>query len=367
VIARMPARRSLAALGAGLAMALSLAACATGGRVTGQMHYGELAVGPGATTPQWPDPPDAARYRYAGVLLGEQNFRRSESGSRLQAFGRWLAGLDGSGERRVVLQRPAAVLGDDRGRVYVSDASRAAVFVFDEAGEALHVWQQAEGVIQLVSPSGLALSGTGGLFVADADLGAVFELDATGQHVATLGRGMLKRPTGLARDAATGWLYVADTEAHDIKVFDAAGVLLQVLGRRGTALGEFNYPSHLALSAGRLLVTDTMNSRIQVFDAGSFQAVGQFGQRGLVLGNLVRPKGVSVDSEGNVYVVESYFDRLLVYNPGGELLLSLGGAGGDIGPFHLPSGVWIDRQDRVHVADMFNGRVVRLQFLGGGS
>jgi hypothetical protein len=31
----------------------------------------------------------------------------------------------------------------------------------------------------------------------------------------------------------------------------------------------------------------------------------------------------------------------------------------------LPSGVWVDGRNRVHVADMFNGRVVLFQFLGG--
>ena len=29
------------------------------------------------------------------------------------------------------------------------------------------------------------------------------------------------------------------------------------------------------------------------------------------------------------------------------------------------SGVWVDERNRVFVADMFNGRVVVLQFLGG--
>jgi DNA-binding beta-propeller fold protein YncE len=84
------------------------------------------------------------------------------------------------------------------------------------------------------------------------------------------------------------------------------------------------------------------------------------------LGQLVRPKGVSVDGDGNVYVIESYYDSLLVFSPRGEFLLPIGGTGTATGRFYLPAGVWVDARNRVHVADMFNGRVVLFQFLGGG-
>ena len=107
-----------------------------------------------------------------------------------------------------------------------------------------------------------------------------------------------------------------------------------------------------------------MNSRVQVFDGGSHRLT--VGARGLYVGNLVRPKGVTVDSQGNIYVVESYFDHLLVYDRLGNFLLGISGLGRDAGQFYLPAGVWTDDRNRVFVADMFNGRVVVLQVLGGG-
>ena len=81
------------------------------------------------------------------------------------------------------------------------------------------------------------------------------------------------------------------------------------------------------------------------------------------MGNLTRPKGVTVDGVGNVYVIESFHDHLLVFNNKGEFLLPI--QGGDIGRFYLPAGLWSDAQGRIYVADMFNGRIVILQFLGG--
>ncbi|MFZ2652976.1 MAG: 6-bladed beta-propeller [Burkholderiaceae bacterium] len=349
-----------------LAALLALAGCAGLEPVRGQMHYG-MDDAPEGRTLLWPQPPEVPRYRYAGTLTGEQNFRRpGGERSALREFGRWLVGLDERAASPVVLQRPAALIGDEQGRLYVSDTSRQAVFVFDEKAGELQVWERAGGLLNFVAPSGLALGPGGDLYVADAELAFVARLDATGQPKGEIGRGLLERPTGLARDARTGLLFVADTYAHDIKVFDAAGSLVRVIGGRGEGDGEFNFPTHLAFVQGELYVTDTLNSRVQVFSAEGEVLNRKFGTRGLYLGNLVRPKGVAVDSEGNVYVVESYYDSLLVFSQQGEFLLPIGGTGTATGRFYLPAGLWVDAKNRVFVADMFNGRVVLFQFLGGG-
>jgi len=353
----------LAALVSGL-----LAGCATPGppdaSVRGRLHLGMDDAPEGARL-MWPAAPEVPRFLYTGTLVGAPNFKRDEAAtSGLARFGRWLAGLDERAEAPLVLQRPNAVIGDDEGRLFVSDTSRQAVFVFDEKAGALLLWEQASEGQRFVAPAGIALA-PARVWVADAELGAVFELDAQGTPQRTLGRGLLVRPTGVARDAASGRLYVADTMAHDIKVFDAGGAHVQTIGRRGEAPGEFNFPTHLTFAAGELYVTDTLNNRVQVLDAAG-RPLRRLGARGLVVGNLVRPKGVGVDAEGNVYVVESYYDSLLVFSREGEFLMPIGGTGTATGRFYLPAGVWVDARNRVHIADMFNGRIVLFQFLGGG-
>ncbi|MBL8289075.1 MAG: 6-bladed beta-propeller [Rubrivivax sp.] len=380
----------------------------------------------------WPATPEVPRYLYGGALTGEPNFKRDEPArGALQRLGRWIAGLDETPAAPLVLQRPAAVVGDDDGRLYVSDAGRQAIFVFDAAAGELLLWDQAAIGLRFAAPSGMAVqaspavapgapgastasgaSGTSGasgaasasaapgpsgtstarLYVADAELRAVFVLDASGRPLARVGEGRLQRPTGVARDARSGRLFVADTARHTVEVFDAEGRHLRTLGRRGENAGEFNFPTHLALRDGRLYVTDTLNNRVQVLDVSegadtAGPAFGRFvrsvGARGLFVGNLVRPKGVAVDGEGNVYVVESFYDSVLVFSAEGEFLMPITGTGTgtgavqafggtaavaapSAGPFYLPAGLWIDGRNRVHVADMFNGRIVLLHFLGGG-
>lgn len=342
-------------------LALLLAGCAS------EPRRMTLEVGNGDTSALWPAPQtqEVPRYRYVGQLVGEQNFRPvDETRTAAGRFFAWVAGLTGQGETPVVLQRPQTGVVDPEGRILVTDVSRNAVFVFDEARGRLEVWDQAGARQRFVAPIGVALGRDGEVLVTDAELGRVFRLDRQGQPLGDFGHDVLERPTGIVRDPANQRIFVVDTQAHDVKVFDDDGRLIDRWGRRGDGPGELNFPTHAAFSDGHLIVSDTMNARVQVFD-GDGQPTLRFGERGLYVGNLVRPKGVAADDEGNLYVVESMHDTLLVFDREGRLLLPLGGTGTQAGQFYLPAGVWIDSRNRVFVADMFNGRVAVFQFLGG--
>ena len=312
----------------------------------------------------WPNQPEQPRYRYVGTLIGEQNFDHSSEGG-FSRFFRWLVGL-GSGDKppQLELLRPSSGTVDAEGRVLVTDVARHSVMVFDVEKGDIFEWQLAAADNGFKTPIGVVSGPDGSYFVSDADLQMVVKLAHDGSPMATFGNDILKRPTGMARDPDSGRLYVADTKAHNIKVFDDNGFLEDIIGSRGTAIGQFNAPTHLYFSKGKLYVTDTFNTRIQIIDIKNDVNKG-FGQRGRYLGDLVRPKGVAADSDENIYVVESYHDYLLVYDKSGRYLMPIGGTGKEIGQFYLPSGVWVDKNDKIYVADMFNGRVVVFQYLGG--
>jgi len=343
-----------------LVPALLLAGCAETHLV---MNVNEASQG--SATKVWPDPPEVARYSYVGELTGEDNFRPdnwANPGNATKMFN-WLVGLTGLNSQPVVLQRPETGMVDAEGRIYVTDIGRGAVFVFDKPAGRLEVWDAARGKERFASPIGITQGANNEILVADSELKSVFRLDKNGSPLGEFGHDILERPTGLARDAKRGRIYVADTYAHDIKVFNDDGKLVNVIGQRGEGDGEFNYPTYLAFAADKLYVTDTLNSRIQIFDAdGNF--IAKFGKLGLNVGNLVRPKGVALDSAGNIYVIESLYDNLLVFDKKGRTLLGLGRSGKGIGEFYLPAGVWIDSHDQVYIADMFNGRITVLQYLG---
>ncbi|NGZ29117.1 MAG: 6-bladed beta-propeller, partial [Magnetococcales bacterium] len=264
-----------------------------------------------------------------------------------------------------VLQRPQTGAVDELGRIYVTDSSRSAVFLFDSVKGTLRVWAEAEAGINFSSPVGIVMGKPGEVLVSDSELALIFRLSREGRPLGSFGHGILSRPTGMARDPRSGWLFVADTRAHDVKVFDENGELIKTIGVAGEEEGEFNAPTHMAFFRDKLYVTDTLNARVQIFDQeGRF--LKMLGKRGNFVGNMVRPKGVAADIDGNIYVVESLHDHLLVYDANGEFLLPIGGTGKEVGSFFLPSGVWTDRGKKIYVSDMFNGRVMIFQYLGGG-
>ncbi|CAB1367719.1 hypothetical protein [Denitratisoma oestradiolicum] len=311
---------------------------------------------------------DIPRYIYAGQLLGESNFVYPERhDSALVSALRWLVGLGQADDEPNVLQRPLAGVVDDSGRILVTDVSRQAVLVFDPGKGELMAWDKAVGMQSFVSPVGIALGRDGVVYVADAELGLIARLDREGRSLGALGKGMLQRPTGLVYDLVRHRLYVADTYAHHIKIFEEDGSLVGEIGERGDHPLEFNYPTYLALHNDALYVSDTMNARVQVISLATGDYIRSIGQRGMSVGDLVRPKGVAVDNEGNVYIVESYWDHLLVFNQKGDFLMPIGGgAGQQVGQYYLPSGVWVDARNRVFLSDTFNGRVAVFQYLGGG-
>ena len=74
------------------------------------------------------------------------------------------------------------------------------------------------------------------------------------------------------------------------------GAYLGAFGMQGNGPGQFNFPTNIARAPdGRLYVTDTMNFRVQTFDAeGRF--LGTFGKLGDGAGDFDKPKGVALDS-----------------------------------------------------------------------
>lgn len=356
-------RRTAPALLAAAGVALIAAGCASAPQ---QMVYqGGSEAGNGRVWPAGPSG-EVPRYRYVGELTGETNFRSEGdpgAGSLLQRAFEIIVGLAEKIVAPTVLQRPQGGYTDDSGRVYVTDVSRKAVFVFDPAAGRLLVWDEPAPGERFGTPVALAPGRAGELLVTDSDRGEVFRLATDGRPTGRFGKGVLGRPTGVARDPAAGRVYVGDVQHRTVHVFDDDGRAVGTLGDPADG-ATLNAPVHLAFASGMLYVVDGLEARVVVLgEDGKLRAT--IGKRGLYVGNLVRPKGVAVDDEGNVYVVESMYDRLLVFDAEGRLLLAIGGTGRDIGRFYLPAGVWVDARNRVYVADMFNGRVVVFQFLGG--
>lgn len=350
----------------GSALLFLVAGCASVGleRPRGVLRLG-MEDAPEGRRVFFPPPPEVPRYSYAGQLIGERNFV-PDAAARVSAWARFWRALVGQAgtENLIELARPQGVVTDTRKRILVTDVGVPSIRVFDPQAGRLAVWEYAAPGQQFVSPVSIVSTRDGGFLVSDSSLGLIAHLGPDGQPLHPFGEGIVARPTGLAHDGER--LFVADAQTHQVHVFDlASGAKVASWGARGHGPGEFSGPTFLLLHGNELFVSDTLNARVQVLDKRDGSYLRSIGSRGTRLGQFMLPKGLASDSDGNLYVIDSYFDSMLVFAPRGELLLHIGGTGYASGNFFSPSAVWVDSSNMVYLTDTFNGRVVLFQFLGG--
>ena len=323
------------------------------------------AAGSRTTPPQpqlvWPLPPEQPRIRYAATYRGVDDFKRAKKPSRLMAV---LLGAQDADAASDTMLKPYGIAVSPSSRIYVADTAARRVFVFDPESRAVSFLGD-NGPGRLTKPVGIAVDDRGVVFVADATLKRVFGYAEDGSLALAIGHdGELSNPSGLAVDRANKRVYVADSAKHQVFCFSSEdGTAIRTIGARGSEPGEFNFPTNVAVGPnGRVYVSDTLNFRVQIFDAeGRF--VKTFGALGDEPGRLNRPKGIGVDSDGHIYVADSSFNNFQIFDEEGQLLLFVGTGGRNPGEFFLPAGLYVDDHDRVYVADQGNSRVQVFQYL----
>ena len=138
--------------------------------------------------------------------------------------------------------------------------------------------------------------------------------------------------------------------------------LVGTFGGAGFEEGKLSSPTFCARDGeGRLLVSDTMNGRVQVFDAaGNF--VRSFGTYGQGLGRFARPKGIAVDGQGRIYVADSWQNVIQVFDERGQFEAILTDERGELLDLGSPSGIAIDG-NRVYIAERLSRRLQIREFL----
>ncbi len=306
----------------------------------------------------WPSPPERPRIQFVATI---QRPRELLGPARSRSMWRELLERMAGASAVEVFVRPSSIAAQD-GVVAVADPGAPSVWIADQRQGRLRRIS-AVGRQRLVSPVAVALGRGGRLVVADSSLSRVFVCDLRGRLQRVLQSPDMRRPAGVALDEARRRVYVADSAAHCIWIFDDDGAVTGVIGRRGSAPGAFNFPTHVAVGPdGALYVADTLGFRVQVFDpSGGLRS--WFGRQGDASGDFARPKGVALDPDGHLYVVDALFDAVQIFDPSGALLLAFGRHGSDPGEFWLANGLTIDGT-QIYVADSYNRRIQHFTYLG---
>ncbi|MEJ2365844.1 MAG: 6-bladed beta-propeller [Deltaproteobacteria bacterium] len=131
----------------------------------------------------------------------------------------------------------------------------------------------------------------------------------------------------------------------------------QSWGRQGVGSGDFVKPFGIAADgSGNIYVADTYDNRIQVFDnTGTFMKA--WGQKGTGSGSFVLPYDVAVDGEGNVYVADTGNYRVQKFDANGIYLGRWGQKGGGNGDFAFLSGIAVGPDGAIYTVDAKLNRV----------
>jgi DNA-binding beta-propeller fold protein YncE len=324
----------------------------------------------------WPNPPAVARIKFVDLKTGEKVDPNMFSSKNKKQKAKWMDRLAGSTPTDQLdmskfpfqLIRTYGVAVDSHGTIYAADQGVAAIFMFDTEGNVKLIKNGTEAHFGLIN--GLAIDDNDRLFVTDIKLNRVVVFNARHEMESTFGGDVLSDPGGIAIDAENRLLYVVDTGNDVVRVYDADSLkMLRTIGTAGkkhtlSDPGTFSLPTNVAVDGeGNVYVTDTFNNRVEIFDAdGEF--LSQFGKHGDGVGQFERPKGIAIDCDGHIWVVDAAQDRVKVFNREGQLLIYFGEHGEYPGRFMGAYAIAMDPKDhRVVISETFPGRVQIFQYV----
>ncbi len=312
------------------------------------------------------------RLKLHWLAIGLATFAALFASSRVYAQGSPISNVQAI---TAPLAAPAQVAYDAAGNLYIADLNNNVIRKVNVAGVITTVAGTGEQGFSgdggaatsasLDSPAGVAIDPSGNIYIADTHNQRIRKV--SGGTITTIaGTGIagfsgdggsgtsatLSNPTALALDAS-GNLYIADTDNHRIRRI--SGTTITTVAGNGeqffsgdnaaaTAAG-LDSPNGVAIdAAGNLYIGDTHNQRVRVVNtsgtittlAGNSSKAYAGDGGAATASSLARPRGLSVDAQGNIYVADSDNNRIRFIANTGTISTVAGngsqGYAGDGGP-----------------------------------
>ena len=209
----------------------------------------------------------------------------------------------------------------------------------------------------------------GGNSCVTSNLAPILEFDPSGKLLKNFGAGLFAFPHGLFVDKE-GNVWVTDGietaksddearehgKGHDVIKFSPDGKVLMRLGKAGVpgdSPDTFNRPSAVAIGPnGDIFVADghattppntPENARIVKFSKdGKF--IKAWGRLGSAPGEFSGPHALAFDSKGRLFVGDRSNNRIQIFDQDGKFIA-------EWKQFGRPSGIFIDKDDIMYVAD----------------
>jgi len=215
------------------------------------------------------------------------------------------------------------------------------------------------------TPYGVAIF-DGKIYVCDFDKRTVVVMDLRKHTFSYLTKDtLLKRPVNIYIDDK-GAKYVADSEGGAVFVFDRNDNLSKILGK------ELDIsPMDVVVRGSRCYITDGRGKQVVVLDKNTGKEITRIGKKSeskgedeplqnLAPGEFSLISHIALDRQENLYVTDMAGGRITEFDKSGTVKRTIGRLGRNIDEFGRPKGIEIDREDRIWVVDSFPGEVVKI-------
>ncbi|HBG06624.1 MAG: hypothetical protein A2075_18460 [Geobacteraceae bacterium GWC2_58_44] len=284
----------------------------------------------------FPPPPDDPHIQFlTGISSSTDLAEKQSEMSRL---------LTGGSQTVIRIGKPYGVA-THKGKVYICDIGAAQVVVVDFANKTMKNLNEEPGAAELKKPIGITVDEDGNVYVADNGRKDIAVYGPDGKYLRSMGRD-LQHTSIIGVAAHKQYLMALDNRQGKIFVMDRkSGELLTTIGENVDRTKNMALPNGITVdSNGNIRVVNMGNGKVKEYDIDG-HLLSEFGQLGDRPGEFTRPRGVAVDESGQIYVVDAGHQVVQVFNNERRILGYFGKPGLPAGSLNLPAGIAVTKDN----------------------